>query len=118
MRTHRVRLPETSRGAGGRTRPAAVLAAAVLAVLAVAPAAAAAPARAVPATVAVPGEAAGNPVDAAVAAFRGGDHLYVDPAQDGLTPDDVARVRAAVDHARTPIYLAVLPTGAAPGGAT
>src|SRR5438132_10832545 len=40
--------------------------------------------------------------------------LYVDPDQTALKPADVDRVRAAVESASPPVFMAILPTDAAP----
>src|SRR5207253_411322 len=59
----------------------------------------------------LPAAPAAADVDAAAAQLRSGPGVYVDPQAVGkpLSQDALSQVRNAVEHARTPIFIAALP---------
>ena len=59
---------------------------------------------------------AADPVAAAESAFRGGEHVYVDPSAEEAGKLDAAQVRSKIAADGVSVYVAVLPASAAGGG--
>jgi len=63
-----------------------------------------------------PSALAADPASAAITAFRGGDHVYVDPAAEEAGKIDEPKVAGRISSDAVDVYVAVLPDSARGGG--